>query len=252
VILYRKAALRVAEIWFDEEANGVQADVVRRMQHSTPVTEGRCTPFHTILLDLKDDPDRLLARMKRETRYEIRRAADKDGLTYEKWIAADAEPLAQFLSFYREAAVQGNLPKLGDLRLRKLREAGALSLSLVRGEAGDPLVWHAYYRAERRVRLLHSASLGRILGTAQASLLGRANRYLHWQDMLTFKAHGVQMYDFGGWYEGDSDPKRLSINKFKEGFGGEPVLNFNCLQGLNRFGKAAVWFYTRIRPSRLN
>ena len=193
MILYRKASFRIAEVWFDEKANGVQADILRRIQHPTPVAEGKCTPFHTILMDLNHDPDLLLARMKRETRYEIRRAADKDGLTYEMRIAPDSDCLAQFLSFYREVLAQKGLPKVNHVRLRKLAEAGALSLSLVRREAEVPLVWHAYYRTAERVRLLHSASLGRDSDAAQRSLLGRANRYHHWQDVLTFKAQGTRV-----------------------------------------------------------
>lgn len=249
MILYRKASFRIAEVWFDEKANGVQADIVRRLQHPTPVAEGKCTPFHTILMDLNHDPDLLLARMKRETRYEIRRAADKDHLTYTMSIAADSDCLDQFLSFYGEIIAQKGFPKLNNVRLQKLIQADALSLSLVQGETGIPLVWHAYYRTKERVRLLHSASLGRNSDVAQRSLIGRANRYHHWQDVLSFKAQGTRVYDFGGWYDGDSDPRRLSINKFKEGFGGQVVLNYNSLQGLTKLGKAAVWLYLRMRPS---
>lgn len=251
MILYRKAGLRIAELWFDEKVNGVQADILRRFEHPTPVAEGKCTPSHTILIDLNHDPDLLLASMKRETRYEIRRSADKDGVRYEMWIAADSDWLAQFLSFYDECVTPEGLPKMRNVRLvrlQKLAEAGALSLSLVRGETGVPLVWHAYYRTKERVRLLHSASLRRGLNSPQQNLLGRANRYHHWQDVLTFKAQGIGVYDLGGWYEGDSNPKRLSVNKFKEGFGGQVVLNYNCLQGLTKLGKAAIWLYEWIRP----
>jgi len=252
VILYRKALFRIAEVWFDEEANGVQADILRRIQHLTPVAEAKCTRFPTILIDLNHDPDLLFARMKRETRYEIRRAADKDGLTYEMRIAPDSDCLAQFLSFYREVLAQKGLPKVNHVRLRKLAEAGALSLSLVRKEAEVPLVWHAYCRTKERARLLHSASFAQGLDGPQRSLLGRANRYHHWQDVLTFKAQGTKIYDLGGWYQGDSDPKMLSVNKFKEGFGGQVVLNYNCVQGLTRLGKAAIWLYGRMRPGGLN
>jgi len=72
--LYKKAAFRIAELWFDEKANGVRADIVRRFQHSASTADAECTPFHTILMDLSRDADSLLAAMKRETRYEIRRA----------------------------------------------------------------------------------------------------------------------------------------------------------------------------------
>ena len=81
--------------------------------------------------------------------------------------------------------------------------------------------------------LFYSASLFRELdNSAIRNRIGRANRLLHWQDMLHFKAGGISVYDFGGWYAGDSDLERLRINKFKEEFGGQIVKNHICERAL--------------------
>lgn len=244
MISYKKASLRIAETWFDENANGVQVDIIRHFQHPNPIAEAQCSPFHTIVIDLDKDPDLLLARMNRVTRYEIRRA-DKDNLTHQMWLATDSNCLVEFLRFYDAFAAQTGLPKRRSVRLEKFAEAGALSLSVVRGKEGVPFVWHAYYRTNERVRLLHSASLERDSG--HRNLLGRANRYHHWQDVLAFRAQGTKIFDLGGWYDGISDSKKLSINQFKEGFGGQIVVDYNCINGLTRLGKTAVWLYARMR-----
>jgi hypothetical protein len=252
VILYKKAGLRIAELWFDEQPNGACVDVLRHRQRSAPTAEGTSTPFHTILIDLKHDPDLLLARVKRDTRYEIRRARSRDNLTYQLCTTVGPELLDQFKSAYIQFARQKGLSVRISVRLERLAEIGELSLSLVRTQDGLPLVWHAYYRANDRVRLLHSVSLVGDCDSSRRTLLGRANRYHHWEDLLAFRSQGVGIYDLGGWYGGRSDEKKLSINKFKEEFGGEIVLNYNCQHGLTLAGRTAVWLYARFGPERLS
>lgn len=103
---------------------------------------------------------------------------------------------------------------------------------------GTVLVWHAYYVGQSRARLLHSASLFREASdSAFRTLVGRANRYQHWRDMLKLKADGLTTYDMGGWYAGSEDEAKLSINKFKEGFGGETVVEYHCEEAVSLKGK---------------
>jgi hypothetical protein len=48
--------------------------------------------------------------------------------------------------------------------------------------------------------------------------------------MLRFRDEGVGIYDFGGWYPGRENEILLRINRFKESFGGELVLRYDCDQ----------------------
>jgi len=52
------------------------------------------------------------------------------------------------------------------------------------------------------------------------NLIGRANRWLHYQDMRRFKAKGFALYDFGGYAKDSGDVDLQRINQFKEGFRG--------------------------------
>ena len=89
-------------------------------------------------------------------------------------------------------------------------------------------VWHAYYMSGERVRLLYSASLFREQDKALRALVGRLNRWLHWQDIQEFRRRGFLIYDMGGVFEDESSPEALGINRFKEEFGGVKIRNFNC------------------------
>jgi hypothetical protein len=110
-----------------------------------------------------------------------------------------------------------------------LAKADALDLSRVRMESGKVLVWHAHLWTPSRARLLHSASLYRESDdTGFRNLIGRANRWLHWRDMLRYKAQGITAYDWGGWYAGDENEELLRINRFKDEWGGRVAHEFHC------------------------
>jgi hypothetical protein len=103
-----------------------------------------------------------------------------------------------------------------------------LDLSCATDGDGAALVWHAHLRAPGRVRLLHSTSLFREQqNPADRSLIGRANRWHHWQDMLRFREEGFCVFDLGGWYAGNDDAELLRINQYKQAFGGRLAKEYN-------------------------
>lgn len=239
MVLYEKSHLKLAEFFYDEREAETRADIVRYRFRPRPVEGCRSTGFHTLVCDLSLELDALLARMHKQTRYEIRRAAQED-LHYEP----DAHPgdwrVEQFIFAYDGFAKSKGLPPANRERLLGLQRHGALDLSRMVGPDGGALVWHAHIRTERRIRLLHSASLFRGAGKAEAALIGRANRLLHWLDIERCRVEGLDVYDFGGWYEGETDVEKLRINQFKQGFGGEIVQQYNADSPRTWKGQAAL------------
>jgi hypothetical protein len=113
------------------------------------------------------------------------------------------------------------------------------------------LVWHAYHRGRERVRLLHSVSLYRTTeDSARRNLVGRANRYHHWQDICRFRADAIALYDFGGWYEGARDREKVRINAFKEEFGGIIVPTFSCQLAITVKGQVVVALHRTVDSVR--
>lgn len=108
-------------------------------------------------------------------------------------------------------------------RLKSYADAGVLNISHVKSIKGDSLNWRAYYYNENRVFPLLSGLIRSSTDTSYNQMLGRANRYHRWQDILKFKKLGVLLYDFAGLYTDTTNQKLLNINRFKEGFGGEIV-----------------------------
>jgi lipid II:glycine glycyltransferase (peptidoglycan interpeptide bridge formation enzyme) len=235
--LLRKEAISIAEVWFDEEFTNMNfVDLVYYLQRTHPIEKVRSQEFYTILVDLTKSEDNLWKNIHGNNRYKIRRA-EKDKVTYQflDCDRVDAKLVNDFSETYDSFALEKGLSKIKRSRLMQYAEAKLLNISTVQLPEDSPLVWHVYYRGENRVRLLHSASIKK--NGEMSSIIGRANRFLHWQDILKFKTLGIITYDLGGWYEGNTDQERLNINKFKEEFGGEIVKNFNQSYATTMKGK---------------
>ncbi|MDP9332391.1 MAG: GNAT family N-acetyltransferase [Actinomycetota bacterium] len=235
---------RLAEFFFDEESQRPDVDVIEHFQRSRPIPGARCRDSYTHHLDLTQDPQTLFSAFSPTCQYQIRRA-ERDELKEEAWMSARDDLADDFIAFFNRWARGKGLPPAPAERLRALTKAGVLDLSTVTRH-DDTLVWHAYLRAGNRARLLHSASLFREHNdTAAPNMIGRANRYLHWHDLLRYKDAGIALFDFGGWYGKDED-ERLRISAFHESFGGRVVPEFHCAVPTSTRGRM-VMFARRLR-----
>lgn len=253
MITYSKYGIRVADVYYGaaEPAPLRGVDVIRHLQSPTEIEGASCTAFQTIVIDLNRPEADLFQSFKKGTRYEIRRAAEKDGIQERFWGETGGAALDRFVEFYDRFALDKRLPKANRPKLRELAGAAALVLSSAEQADGEAIVWHAYVLAAERARLFHSASCFRSLQDAQSrQRIGRANRYLHWRDMLHFKQAGIRLLDMGGWYDGFQDPERLRINAFKEEFGGTLVKAFNTQAGITWKGRAVVRLVRLVRRWR--
>ena len=123
-----------------------------------------------------------------------------------------------------------SLLPLNMTRLRRL--SGSRSLAITRCESadGEILSVHSYILSENRARLFHSISLfEKNDSSARKSLIGRANRFHTWRDILYFRGLDYSIFDMGGFYEGTADAERAFISKFKREFGGYVETGYNAI-----------------------
>jgi len=173
--------------------------------------------FYTIDIDLNIEEKELLANCKKNTRYEINRAR-REGVKFQ--IGNDID---EFVKFYNEFAIAKNMAQISNSDLNLFSSKLYITQAIYQEEI---LVMHTYLFDDeiKRVCLLNSASLFRNCNDPKKhQMIGRANRFLHFEDMLYFKKRGVKVYDFGGYAVDDINEEREKINKFKKGFGGEVV-----------------------------
>jgi hypothetical protein len=237
LITYNRKFVRIVEYWFDEDIKFVNSDVTRYIQRTTPVDRIRQEEFYTIIIDLEKNADDLLSAMGKTTRNEIRHTSKSGNLIYEYYASQEQDLIDNFVVFYNNFASMKRIPKINSGRLVAYSLNNKLIISIIRSN-NDAQIYHVYYCDNNRSRLLFSASNFRESSdNSFRNNLGRANRFHHWEDMRRLKTDGVSIYDFGGWYSGSKDLAKLNINRFKEGFGGQIIKNFNQEVGITLKGK---------------
>lgn len=228
-------AARYGEVWYSEPVPALpEVDILVYRQQAGPRPRTRTQPMLTITSDLAGSGDGIADAFDRECRYEVRRAEARDVLLHE----SHPDP-ATVLHAFREAftafAQRNGVRGPDDVWLDAARAEGRLHLTCA-SQAGERLVWHAYLRCGTTVRLMHSVSLFRGAAPAYRALVGRANRWLHWRDMLMFHFLGVECYDWGGLFEEEREAGQAGINRFKRSFGGQPMRTYDCTAAVTARG----------------
>jgi hypothetical protein len=222
VILLRGRGASYGELWFDEAPPAdTGVDIFQYRFRGAPVANTRARPLLSMVSDLAPQEVEILERFGKDCRYKIRRAETKDGLRLESTFEPGRR-LDAFADFFDAFAQQKGHARCDRHWLRAASDAGQLALSAAyRGE--DALVWHAHVLCGTTAGLQYTASHFRGQDNDFRALVGRANRWLHWKDMLTLKSMGFQRYDWGGLFPDESTPERAGINRFKRDFGGEEI-----------------------------
>jgi Acetyltransferase (GNAT) domain len=242
MICIQGRAVVYGEVWFDEEPpRDAAVDILVYRYRQAPLPHAWPSPLHSLQTDLDAPPEAIAARFDETCRRQIRRAERQDGLRHEV-LAEAADGLEEFADFYDVFARQKGLWLADRHWLSRAAEARQLALSCVSRD-GERLVWHAHLTAGRTAQLAHSVSLFRGTDGDHRSLVARANRWLHWQDMLAFKAAGLRHYDWGGMFAEESTAEEAGVNRFKRTFGGRPVLAYECTVPVTLRGR--VWLMIR-------
>jgi lipid II:glycine glycyltransferase (peptidoglycan interpeptide bridge formation enzyme) len=192
------------------------------IQHSGFITsKHNIQPPRTIIVNLKDSEEEILARMKQKTRYNIR-LAEKKGVTIHAW--DDIE------SFHTMMLVTGGRDGFGVhsldyyKRAYELLHPKGMCEILVAEYEGKPLAALFVARNGYRVYYLYGASTDEERNRMPTYLL-------QWEAMKWAKARGCEEYDL--WGVPDEDEVTLEANfesrhdglwgvyRFKRGFGGD-------------------------------
>jgi lipid II:glycine glycyltransferase (peptidoglycan interpeptide bridge formation enzyme) len=244
-----KNKTKMAEIWYNYNERPMTKVDVLRYKYVTEHKEKAASfeELWTLLIDLEKPESELFAQMRKNTRYEINRAKNKDNIEHTALLEKgekNTEKINRYIDFFNAFADSKNRSHIdfSDLEQFYNNETLCVRSALVNNES---LTMHAYVVSDNTARLYQSSSLFRNSQDGEyKNLVARANRFLHWEDMLYFKRSGTRWYDFGGWYGGEASSQsfreQLLINQFKESFGGEKKQEYSFIEPASFLGKIAV------------
>ena len=170
---------------------------------------------HTILIDLQPSEDELLAKMRRQTRYEVRRGI-KEGIKVEKHTSE-----AIYREFHAVQAAtaqrQGFIPPDLDTLLAERTAFGEQAWIYRAVLDGQPVAYGLILTTGREAEYFEAAStdLNRKHPGSTAIL---------WQAMRDLKAQGYERFNLWGIApEGQPQHRYAGVTTFKKGFGGQVV-----------------------------
>ena len=220
--------LKVRDFWFCSErkmenedgADFVQYHDVNWNIHDTSSLVSS-TNSQTLINDLLEDMDSIQKKIKKNGRYEIRRAK-REGFNVvvipSQIVLEQKNILKRIANRHSHMFAQKGLKRKDEYPIMyAAAEANMLTVSVCTTKTGKECVYHVYITGTGRARLLHSISVYRDANNAEErNAIGRANRLSHFEDMIWFKEHGFSVYDWGGYSNG----RLAGIDDFKASFGG--------------------------------
>lgn len=238
MIFYSHRFLSYGLIFYDEKTDNFnKIDILRKDQCKK--RHWFSYPFTTLHINLEVDESALFDAFEKNTKYEISRALTKDGIVVKELNFPENKDF--FYSLYNSFADSKGLSHIGEAETDLLIDAGLFKARAAYSADGELLVIHTYITINSRARLAHSISFFRDSEeNAKRNLIGRANRFLHWEDIKYFKSNNFSVYDLGGISTDTANREAMFINKFKESFGGLVVTEYNSLVPLTIKGFAAL------------
>lgn len=171
---------------------------------------------HTVILDLSRSEAELLAGMRRQTRYEVRRA-DKQGIVVEK--SRDKVIFEEFHKVQTATAKRQHFipPSLKMLMAEREAFGDKIEIYIAKTSEGEPIAYGLIIKdgAEADYYEAASTELNHKMPGAYALL---------WQAMKDLKAEGYKRFNLWGIAPaGQPHHRYAGVTIFKTGFGGEVV-----------------------------
>lgn len=230
MVTYRSIfTLKIADIWFSEDRDGdleIKCDFAHYhdakkvfIDTEPPFAE---THYKTLVTYLRNSEEDIMKKFKSNVRNEIRRAI-REGVTTKVYtsemLIEDTNIIKEFDDQHILMCKQKNMKTKREYK-KLLSYAKAGYLIITASFSNEKVCsYHVYITDKKVARLLHSVSVFRETSSnKERNEIGRANRMLHYKDILYFKSCAFNIYDWGGYSQKD---ELKSIADFKAGFGGE-------------------------------
>ena len=227
--------LKARNVWFEQVSSLDDipkggTDIVYIYGNSQPLSGSNviCHKQYSAITDLTLCRDDIFSSFASNLRNEIRRAK-REEVMVRFCIGDDAiEQLPEFAETFRHLYEEkGEKEELPVKEMKTFAEENALMISAA-SVSGEAKVFHSYIYDGNSCRLTFSCSEFRAASSKEEKqAFARANKLLHWEDMLYFIDKGLSVYDWGGL---TSPEEPNGIDKFKLSFGCKPVEYYNIIK----------------------
>ena len=216
-IIYKKKFIKINHIWFNtKKINELKkADIIFFHNTSKNVSKNSYLYIQkSLITNLNINNDELFNNISKTAKNEIRRSIKDNIKNIEyssKFLKNNSQILNEFEDCYNKMYKSKGLNVKLNKKLVKQYINANMFLLTVAIYNKKSIVFHSYIIENNKARLLHSCSDFRNKDNNK-NLIGRANKFLHYKDMIMLKSKNIKDYDWGGI---TSFQKPNGIDKFK-------------------------------------
>jgi len=205
----------ITEIWFSNIIERSFLTVYYQSSYCRKIFGMISKKFYTKIIDLTANEADIYNNFDKATKQQIRIAGGEGIIITENY------NINQIIAFYNNFAKSKKINLLDEESIRN----NPYKLFTIAKIHDETLVCHLCLidKSKGRVRILNSGSNI----TSERALIGRANRFLHYQNMIHFKNLGFSEYDLGGYAFNTKNSCLKGINFFKDSFGGKLIMEYH-------------------------
>lgn len=221
----RKVGLvfELAQYWFhNNEHIFIKSNQIVEIKESRYNYLGLLKPVNNAILQLDKSLDSIFDSFDKKLKYEIKRS-ERENLKFCKY-----PDHIKLFNFYVKFSKNKNISYYSYDFFKKLTHFVSIYND-------DCVRCHSFFKDSNEVILISSFPCND--KNISNSLKGFSNRGLHWHSIQFYKNQGVKIYNFGGIGNGDLDPSKIAIKKFKEEFNPEIVTYYSGILRLNILSK---------------
>lgn len=172
------------------------------------------------IIDLEQPEEVIFKNINKSTRRNINKAMKSGSFKFVEHKCPTDEQIEAFSLFYNKFAKEVNIKKCDKRKLRSIRDKGALIITYITDEKDKVLCSHAHFCNNYQSFGIYSAIYRYGKGDSYTGqLVGRANKFLDWNNILNAKKRGCKWYNFGGKITNPDDEKGQNVNRYKGSFG---------------------------------
>ena len=231
----------VKEVWFSDKPHDIEGCdflVFNNCKEKVEMSDFIRSEHQTLVIDMRKGIEDIWKNMSKSScRYMIN-GAGKNNIR-----VIVNQKIEDFIKINKSFRRKKNLPAL-KLSVDFIKKNGILFVAELNGEV---LGGQFYLTDKHNMRWLVGASKRLSEDKDKSRMVGMANRLLVWEAIKYGKKMGLINFDLGGYYVGNTDNEKISINRFKESFGGKVMSYYSYKKYYSKFYKILTYFRNIIK-----
>lgn len=242
---YQWKGMRILEIHYSkniaDNSNFKNVDIIKTYQVGKNI-KNKLHEFYTLQIDLTKTEDEIFKNFRSNTRNEIRKNIKNDEITCSYNDCLSDSDIHDFAHNLEKFMAGKNYYVDCNFLISQIKNFRKNTLLTRATKEGTILTEHLYFFDDERARYKSGISyrLEESIGIGYKTI-GRSNRRLHWFDIQEFKNRGIKIYDLGGISRNTNDKGLLNINRFKEGFSKNEIMEYEGNIPVSFKGKLALF-----------